>query len=471
MNKTKIIATIGPSSSDKTILREMINTGLDVVRINLKHASYEFCKDIIKKINELNLELNKTIAVMLDTRGPEVRIGKFLGGEAYLKKDSKIRIYMNELLGDSTKFSVNYPGLINDVKYDTILKLDDGLIELKVLDKGEDYLLCQVLNDGVIKDNKGMNVLGIHLNIPFLSEKDKEDIKFACENNVDFIALSFVESSENILEVNDLLIHYGNDHIGIIAKVENERALDEIDDIIRLSEGVMVARGDLGVELPLEKVPGVQKMIINKCHLEGKISIVATELLSSMETVIRPTRAEVSDVANAVLDGTDAVMLSGETTTGKYPVETLQTMEKIIKAAEVNIDYLGLLEKAIKTEDNDVTGILSYNVAETSTRLNCKAIIAPTVSGYTARKISRFKPKCPIIASTPNIDTAKSLMLHFGVCPVIIEELKTFDRIINHARKITTDLIEINSGDKIIITGGYPFKEIKHTNFMKIEEL
>lgn len=471
MNKTKIIATIGPASSDKAILRELINTGLDVVRINLKHASYEFCKDIIKKINELNFELNKTVAVMLDTRGPEVRIGKFLGGEAYLKKDSKIRVYMDELLGDSTKFSVNYKGLINDVKYDTILKLDDGLIELKVLDKGEDYLLCQVLNDGVIKDNKGMNVLGIHLNIPFLSEKDKEDIKFACENNVDFLALSFVESSENILEVNDLLIHYGNDHIGIIAKVENERALDEVDDIIRLSEGVMVARGDLGVELPLEKVPGVQKMIINKCHLEGKISIVATELLSSMENVVRPTRAEVSDVANAVLDGADAVMLSGETTTGKYPIETLQTMEKIIKAAEVDIDYLGLLEKAIKTEDGDVTGILSYNVAETATRLNCKAIIAPTVSGYTARKISRFKPKCPIIASTPNIDTAKSLMLHFGVCPVIIEELKTFDRIINHARKITTDLIEINSGDKIIITGGYPFKEVKHTNFMKIEEL
>ena len=471
MNKTKIIATIGPASSDKAILRELINTGLDVVRINLKHASYEFCKDIIKKINELNFELNKTVAVMLDTRGPEVRIGKFLGGEAYLKKDSKIRVYMDELLGDSTKFSVNYKGLINDVKYDTILKLDDGLIELKVLDKGEDYLLCQVLNDGVIKDNKGMNVLGIHLNIPFLSGKDKEDIKFACENNVDFLALSFVESSENILEVNDLLIHYGNDHIGIIAKVENERALDEVDDIIRLSEGVMVARGDLGVELPLEKVPGVQKMIINKCHLEGKISIVATELLSSMENVVRPTRAEVSDVANAVLDGADAVMLSGETTTGKYPIETLQTMGKIIKAAEVDIDYLGLLEKAIKTEDGDVTGILSYNVAETATRLNCKAIIAPTVSGYTARKISRFKPKCPIIASTPNIDTAKSLMLHFGVCPVIIEELKTFDRIINHARKITIDLIEINGGDKIIITGGYPFKEVKHTTFMKIEEL
>ena len=471
MNKTKIIATIGPASSDKEILKEMINSGLDVVRINLKHGNYDFCKDIITKVNEINSELNKTVAIMLDTRGPEIRIGKFLGGHAYLKKESKIRIYMDELLGDSTKFSVNHPGLINDVKYDTILKLDDGLIELKVLDKGEDYLLCEVLNDGLISDNKGMNVPNVHINVPFLSDKDKEDIKFACENDVDFLALSFVETVEDILEVNDLLINYGNDHIGIIAKVENGLALEEIDDIIRISDGVMVARGDLGVELPLEKVPGIQKMIINKCHLEGKISIVATELLSSMENVVRPTRAEVSDVANAVLDGADAVMLSGETTVGKYPVETLETMERIIKASENDIDYLGLLAKAIKTESSDVTGILSYNVAETSTRLDCKAIIAPTISGYTARKISRFKPKCPIIASTPSFKTAKSLMLNFGVYPVIIEDLKTFDKIIDHARKITTDLIEINSGDKIIITGGYPFKEIKHTNFMKIEEL
>lgn len=471
MNKTKIIATIGPSSKDKEILRKMIENGIDVVRINLKHASHETCKDIINKINDLNRKLNTSIAVMLDTRGPEVRIGKFVDGHAYLKKDSKIRIYMNEIMGDSTKFSVNYPNLIHDVKYDTILKLDDGLVELKVLDKGDNYLLCQVLNDGLISDNKGMNIPNIHLNIPFLSDIDKEDIKFACENNVDFIALSFVESYENILEVNDLLINYGNDHIGIIAKIENEKAFEDIDDIIRISEGIMIARGDLGVEVPLENVPGMQKTIIKKCHIAGKVSIVATELLSSMENVLRPTRAEVSDVANAVLDGADAVMLSGETTIGKYPLETLETMEKIIKAAEKDIDYLGLLDRAIKTEAQDVTGMLAYNVAETSTRLNCKSIITPTISGYTARKISRFRPKCPIIASTPNIDTAKSLMLHFGVCPILIDDLKNFDKIIDHSRRITMDLLDINKGDKIIITGGYPFNTIKHTNFMKIEEL
>ena len=473
MNKTKIIATIGPVSNDKETLKKLIQSGIDVVRINLKHADYNFCNQVIKMINELNFELNTSIAVMLDTKGPEVRIGKFVDGHAYLKKDSKIRVYMNEILGDNTKFSVNHPNLINDVKYDTILKLDDGLIELKVLDKGADYLLCQVLNDGLISDNKGMNVPDIHLSIPFLSDKDKKDIKFACENNVDFLALSFVETYENILEVNDLLINYGNDHIGIIAKIENERAVEEIDEIIKVSDGIMVARGDLGVELPLERVPGIQKMAIRKCHEAGKISIVATELLSSMENVTRPSRAEVSDVANAVLDGADAVMLSGETTVGKYPVETIKTMEKIIKAAEEDINYLTLLEQAVKTESKDVTGILAYNVAETAARLECKAIITPTMSGFTARKISRFRPKCPIVASTPSIDTAKSLMLNFGVCPIIVGELKTFDKIIEHARKVTinNNLVDINKGDKIIITGGYPFKEVKHTNFMKIEEL
>lgn len=471
MNKTKIIATIGPASKDIETLTKLIDKGVDVVRINLKHADYNFCKDIIKKVNNLNDSLKTSVAVMLDTRGPEVRIGKFIGGSAYLKKDSKIRVYMEEILGDSTKFSVNYAGLIDDVKYDTILKLDDGLIELKVLDKGENYLLCKVINDGLISDNKGLNIPDIHLNLPFLSDKDKEDIKFACKHNVDFLALSFVESVENILEVNDLLINYGNDHMGIIAKVENSRALDEIDEIIKMSEGVMVARGDLGVELPLERVPGIQKNIINKCHLAGKISIVATEMLSSMENVVRPTRAEVSDVANAVLDGADAVMLSGETTIGKYPVETLETMEKIIKSAEQDIAYLDLLDRAVKSESHDVTGILAYNVAETAARLNCKAIITPTVSGYTARKISRFRPKCMVISPTPNKETAKSLMLHFGVYPIISAEIKDFDKIIAHSRKVATDLIDINRGDKIIITGGYPFKEVKHTNFMEIEEL
>lgn len=471
MNKTKIIATIGPSSSDIEVLRDLILNGMDVARINLSHANYAFCEDIISKINELNSELNTHVAIMFDTKGPDIRVGKFFGGEAYLKTGDKIRIYMDRVVGDQTKFSVSYPDLINDVKYDSIIKLDSGLIELKVLDKGKNYLMCEVLSGGIIRDGRGLNVPSIRLNRPFLSKKDIEDIKFANKMGIDFLALSFVSTAENILEVNDLLIELGNDHIGIIAKIENEIAVQEIDEIINMCEGVMIARGDLGVEIPMERIPGIQKKIINKCLMTGKISVVATELMASMEHQIRPTRAEVSDVANAVLDGADSVMLSGETTIGKYPVESLAMMEKIISSAEIDIDYMGLLEHAVKTEKQDITGILAYNVAESANRLNCKAIITPTVSGYTARKISRFRPSCQVIAVSPNPATVKSLALCFGVTPVMIDELKTFDKIIEKAKEITKELIKTESNDKIIITGGYPFKGIKHTNFMKIEEL
>ena len=471
MNKTKIIATIGPSSNSKENLRKLMQKGMDVVRINLSHASYSQCIDIVEKINELNVELKTNVAIMFDTKGPDVRVGRFCGGEACLNEGAKIRIYMDEIVGDSTKFSVSYPNLINDVKYDTIIKLDSGLIELKVLDKGRDYLLCEVLSGGIIRDNRSLNVPNIHLNRAFLNKKDIEDIKFAHKMGGDFLALSFVETAENILEVNDLLIELEDDHMSIIAKIENETAVDEIDGILSVCDGVMIARGDLGVEIPMERIPGIQKMIVNKCLMAGKISIVATELMSSMECQIRPTRAEVSDVANAVLDGADAVMLSGETTIGKYPIEALSTMEKIIASAELDIDYMDLLDRAVRTEKQDITGILAYNVAESANRLKCKAIITPTVSGYTARKISRFRPSCPIIAASPNISTVKSLALCFGVTPIVIDELKTFDKIIDKARDITKELIETEANDRIIITGGYPFKGVKHTNFMKIEEL
>jgi pyruvate kinase len=307
--------------------------------------------------------------------------------------------------------------------------------------------------------------------MPFLSKQDRDDILLAHTLNIDFIALSFVNGHEDVLEVNDMLINMGNDHIGIIAKVENESAFEDIDEIIKVSEGVMVARGDLGVEVPMERVPGIQKAIISKCHVAGKVSIVATEMMTSMEVNVIPTRAEVSDVANAVLDGTDAVMLSNETTNGIYPIETLQMMEKIIAAAEKDVDYLNFMDKAIRTETRDTTGMIAYDVAETSNYLKCKAIFAPTISGYTARKISRFRPNCPIIAVSPSSAAVKSLALHFGVVPVLIGELKSLDRIIEISKKMVKDMIEIEPGDKIVITGGYPFKEVKHTNFMKIEEL
>lgn len=471
MNKTKIIATIGPASSSKETIKELINHGADVVRLNLSHGDYNFCEDIIKKVNELNEEMKTNVSIMLDTEGPNVRVGKFVGGKAFLAKGDRIRIYMDELIGDSTKFSVNHKGLLNDVRYNTILKLDDGMIELQVIDKGTNYLLCEVLKEGLIEDNKGLNVPGVKLSMPFLSEKDHADILFANQMKVDYLALSFVSSSEDVLAINDILIDLDNDHIGIIAKIENESAVEEIDEIIKVSDGIMVARGDLGVELPLERVPSIQKSIISKCHIMGKVSIVATELLATMENNIRPTRAEVSDIANAVLDGTDAVMLSGETTIGKYPVETLSIMEKIIESAEEDINYLELLDKAMRTEKQDITGMIAYSVTECANRLKCKAIIAPTISGYTARKMSRFRPSCPIIAVSPDINTVKSLNLHFGITPVLIDDLSSFDKIIKKSKEITKNLMDATEGDKIIVTGGYPFKEVKHTNFMKIEEL
>lgn len=471
MNKTKIVATIGPSSSSKETLKELIEAGMDVARINLEHANYDFCTNIVTKINELNEELGTAVATMFDTGGPGIRVGKFQCGSAILEEGSKIRIYMNELLGDSTKFSINYPELLEDINYDAIIKINDGHISLQVVDKGSDYLLCQVLAGGVIEDHKGVNVPGLTINMPFISEQDYNDILLANKLGVDFLALSFVNTHENVLEVNDLLINIGNDHMGIIAKIENEKGFEDIDEIIKVSDGVMVARGDLGVEVEVERVPGMQKAIINKCHLAGKVSIVATEMMSSMEEDLLPTRAEVSDVANAVLDGTDAVMLSGETTVGKYPVQTLKMMEKIIGTAELDIDYLGFMDRAIRTESKDVTGMLSHSVAYNANILNCKAIFAPTISGYTARKISRFRPNCPVIAASPSMETVRSLALNFGVYPVLIGELKSFDKIIEVSKEMVSNLIEINPHDKIIITGGYPFKEVKHTNFMKIEEI
>ncbi|HPF82981.1 MAG TPA: pyruvate kinase [Bacilli bacterium] len=471
MNKTKVVATIGPASCSKEKIKELIKAGMDVARINMDHADFDFCKEIVKKVNEVNKELNTSVATMFDTRGPELRVGEFQNGYAQLEDKSKIRIYIDDIMGDSTKFSINYKDLIDDINYDALIMINDGHIKLQVLDKGKDYLLCEVLAGGIIENHKGVNIPGLALKIPFISERDEQDIKLASELNVDFLALSFVGSHDNVLEVNDLLINLNNNHMSIIAKIETEEGYNDIDEIIKVSDGVMVARGDLGVQVPMERVPGMQKNIISKCHMAGKVSIVATEMMTSMENDLLPTRAEVSDVANAVLDGADAVMLTGETTVGKYPVETLEMMEKIITSAEDDIDYMGFMDRAVRTESKDITGMIAHSVAYNANLLDCKAIFAPTMTGYTARKISRFRPTCPIIAASPNEDAVKSLALNFGVFPILIDELKNFDKIIEVSRRKAEEIININSGEKIIITGGYPFKDVKHTNFMKIEEM
>ena len=471
MNKTKIIATVGPVSNSTEKLEQLIKNGVDVFRINLSYATKEFCLDIKEKLDYLNQKLNTNIALMFDTCGPEVRVGRIHEKEVELITDTKIRIYTDDVLGDQTKFSLDYKRLIKDVNYDTIIKLSNGKVELQVLDKGNDYLLCLVIKGGIVRENSIANILDVDLDLPFISEKDKDFIKFADELNIDFLCLSAVESHEHILEANDLLIDLGNNHMSIIAKIQNEQAITNIDEIINASDGVLISRGDLGIEVPMERIPGIQKTIVSKCQDKGKISIVATEMMASMENNLVPTRAEVSDVANAVLDGTDAVMLSGETTIGKYPVETVIAMEKILESAEHDIEYTEFIDKALKTENKDITGLIAHSVTDAALYLKCKAIFTPTMSGYTARKISRFRPYCPIIAASPDIETVKSLQLYFGVYPILINEPKTIDRVIELSKKHIKDKIDINPKDKYIITGGYPFKEVKYTNFMKIEEM
>ena len=470
MNKTKIIATIGPASKDEAILRELISNGMNIARINMTHSDYKFAEDVIKKIRNLDKELNTNTSIMIDLKGPDITVLEFTGGSAYLNKGDKIRIYDDELVGDSTKFAVSYSNFVRDIKAHTTIKLNDGLIELVVLEKGVDYLLCEVINGGFIENYKGVNVIGSKLNVPFLNKKDKEDIKFADKIKADFLGLSFISTYEDVLEINDYLIELKNDRLALVSKIENESAVEDMDDIIKNSDGVMVARGDLGVEIPLERVPGIQKQIINKCHTEGKFSIVATEMMSSMETTSRPSRAEVSDVANAVLDGVDVVMLSGETTIGKYPVETLTTMAKIIEATEQDVNYYDFLDRTMRTEKQDITGTIAYSVVESANRLRAKMIMAPTMSGYTAKKISRFRPICPIIALSPDEKTVKNLSIYYGVYPVLIGDIKTFDKMMQKVKE-TAQKLGLEKTDKIIVTGGYPFNEVKHTNFMKIEEI
>lgn len=470
MKKTKIIATIGPKTRDEETIKKMILNGMDVARINLSHASHEFCLDIKKKISKLNIELNKNVAILLDTCGPNIRTGKFENGKAIFKEGDKIRIYTEEIIGDSTKFSISCD-LTDEVYEGSIIKINAGSISLKVLFKKEDYLLCEVLNTGTVYDNRSVHIPKIKLERPFLSQKDIEDIEFAEKRGFDYLALSFVSSPEDVLEVNDMLIAKNNNHLQIISKIESANGVDDVESIIKVSDGIMIARGDLGIEVPLEEVPSLQKKITKSALKAGKMCVIATDMLATMEEETTPTRAEVSDIANAVMDGVDAVMLSEETAIGKYPLESVTMMNKIIEETEKNTEYYDLLATRYKNMDKEITNAIAYNVVQSSYKLDCKAIIVPTMSGHTARVISSYRPKCPIIAVTPNKSVLPTLMLNFGVIPVSINELKSLDRILDNSIKKAKSILELKEQDKVIITGGYPFKETKSTNFMKIEEL
>lgn len=467
MNKTKIVAKVGKNNNTSETLKELILSGIDAFCLDLNYVDKDFCIDAISKINNLNDTLNTNVAIMLETLGTKIHINKILSGNAILKDGDKIRIYTDNTVGDETKLSVDYPNLVTEIKYDSIIKITNSLIELQVLDKGENFILCEVKKGGTIYENDVVVIPGIKLRNQFLTEVDQDIIRFASDNNLDYIIIDGVTGLDDVLEINDLLINIENNHLGIITKIENEFALNEIDDIINISDGIVISREDLGLQVPIERIPGIQKSLINKCHLEGKISIVSTQMISDLEL----SKAEVSDIANAVLDGTDAVMISEYNLGQVYPLELLKETEKIIKSAEEDIDYMNFLDRAIRSESQDVTGNIACSVAEIANRLKCKAIVAPTISGYTARKMSRFRPRSIIVAISTDKDTIRSLSIYFGVYPVLIDSLKSLDDIVKQAKKIVVDNIDVVAGDKIIITGGYPFKEVKHTNLIEIEEL
>lgn len=469
MNKTNIIVTIGPSSNTKEMIKNLILGGAGVFRINLNYADHSFCRDVIAKIRDVDKELGTCSAIMFDTVGPDVKTGEFFNGKVIYPEGVKIRIYNDEIMGDETKLFIDYYDLIDGIRCNSLIKLNNGRVVLNVLDKGPDYLLCEVITGGEVENFSSVHLEEVRL--PFLSDRDRDDIVFADEMSIDFLALSLVGSAEDVLDVNDLLIELGNDHMSIISKIERASAVDEIDDIIRVSDGVMITRGDLGVDIPIERIPGIQKMVINKCHYANKVSIVATQVLSSMEDCLVPTRSEVSDIANAVLDGVDAIMLSFETMKGRYPIEALNVMKRVIMTTECDIDYVDLLEKSLRSDNGDITGGLAYSVCELASRLDCKCIVTPTITGYTAKKISRFRPKCLVVALSPDIKTVRSLKLHFGLYPILIKELKTLDDTINVSREISQKNLDLKASDRVIITGGYPFGKTKHTNFVKIEEI
>lgn len=471
MNKTKIIATITPNLQSEESLKKLIVSGMNVARLDLAHTSYEFCMDISNKIKKLNKHLKTEVAIMLDTNGPVMNVGRIASFTTKLTKGDKIRIYMDDILGDETKFSVNYPKLIDDVKYGSRIVINNGKVELNIIDKELNYLLCEVVKEGFISQNDNINIPKIDLKIPFLNRRDRDAIIFADKIGADFLALSYVKTAEDILKVNDLLIEIGNDHLNLIAKIEKEEAIKNIDEIIRVSDGVIIARGDLGSEVPFEKIPSIQKNIIQKCHMSGKPSLISAEFLTSMEREEKPSRAEVSDVAGAILDSTDGIILHMFDAKASAVIDTVVMLERIMESAEQEMNYLDFLNILEKQGTKDTTTSIVRSVIECANILNVKAIIAPTMSGYTAMKMSRFRPKCPIIALSPNENTVKSLALYFAVKSVHVNELKTLDEIMDVSKDVVQNYLDIKPGDKIIITGGYPFKRVKHTNFMKIEEL
>ncbi len=470
MRKTKIICTLGPASETEEVIRELIISGMDVARINFSHGEHHEHKKKVDIIKKLRAELGTHTALLLDTKGPEVRLKKFKDGKATLKTGGSFSLYLTDREGDENGVSITYTGLWRDVTVGSRILVDDGLIELRVDNVNETEIKTTVLNGGKLSDKKGINVPGIKLSMPFLSEKDKDDLAFGVREGFDFIAASFTQSAEDIRMMRDELEKHGGGDIRIIAKIENTAGVENVDEILNEADGIMVARGDLGAEVPMENIPILQKQLISKCYNAGKQVITATQMLESMTQNPRPTRAEITDVANAIYDGTSATMLSGETAMGKYPVEAVKRMAKIAMRTESDIDYKKRFFDNRFGGFTNVTDAISHATCTTAHDLGAKTIITVTTSGYTARLLSRFRPQTDIIACSPSEKACRHMNMSWGVIPLLVDKVaESSEELLEMAVDEAYENGYVEYGDLVVITAGLPLGVSGTTNMLKVQ--
>ena len=469
MRKTKMICSIGPASEDMATLEKVMLAGMNASRHNFSHGDHAEHGGRIAKVKELAKKLNKEVAIILDTKGPEIRTGKFEPNKVELQKGTEFTVYAGDMsvVGDTTKCAVTYEGLANDVKPGNTILIDDGLVGLTVKSVEGNAIKCEVQNTGLVGTHKGVNVPGVSIKLPALTEKDASDLIFGCEVGVTMIAASFIRKAEDVKAIRKLLDENGGERILICSKIENQEGVDNIDSILEVSDLIMVARGDLGVEIPIENVPAVQKMIIKKCNAAGKPVITATQMLDSMIRNPRPTRAEVSDVANAILDGTDAIMLSGESANGTYPVEAVSTMAKIAETTEKQLEYKVAVSTA-KSHTPAISGVISRAAANAANELNAEAVITATQTGATAKRISQCRPECPIIAVTPDEVVAKQLAFSWGVYPVVADKMESTDEMLEKSVEIAKAHNYVKEGDTVVLSAGVPVDQVGATNLLKV---
>ena len=469
MRRTKIVCTLGPSTDKEEVLRNLMKNGMNVARMNFSHGTHEEQKARLDMIKKLREELNLPVAALLDTKGPEIRIGDVEGGKLELKPGQEFTLTTEEMLGTEKKVTITYKELYKDVEPGDSILIDDGLIGMEVVRIDESDIVCRVKNGGFISNHKGVNVPGVELNMPFVSPKDLADIVFAVEQDYDFIAASFTRTAEDIMEIRKILQEHGGEKIHIIAKLENKQGVKNCEDILRVADGIMIARGDMGVEIPLEEVPVIQKELIRKAMHMGKPVITATQMLDSMMKNPRPTRAETSDVANAIYQGTSAIMLSGETAAGAYPIEAVQTMAKIAERTEQDIDYSREFKPRKLAEAPDVTSAISHATCTTAADLKAEAIVAVSKSGRTVSRIAKYLPVCPIIGCTTDERVYRQLNLLWGVTPVVMKEANTADELFDHAVELAEQKGLIARGELVVIAAGVPVGLSGTTNMMKVQ--